>query len=54
MNKYVLVIIFIYFLSLILTNLMKEAASTVMTRNAEQMMLEMVQDRIETGVTRVV
>ena len=34
--------------------LMPEAASSVTTWSAEQMMLEMVQDRIATGVTRVV
>ena len=33
---------------------MPEAASSVMASSAEQMMLQMVQDRIATGVTRVV
>ena len=34
--------------------LMPEAASSVTTSSAEQMMLEMIQDPIATGVTRLV
>jgi hypothetical protein len=36
------------------THLMPEAATSVSTLSTEQMMLEMVHDRVATGVTKVV